>query len=68
MKKSQLQQLRNLSKEELLAKLEEMKKELFNLQLKHNTIKIKNPLQIRELRRDIARVYTILREKFGFKA
>ncbi len=67
MKKNQLQELRNLSKDELLVKLEEMRKELFNLKLKHDTFKIKNPLQIRTLRRDIARLYTILREKFGVK-
>lgn len=67
MKKNQLQELRNLSKEELLAKLEEMKKHLFELRLKHNVFKIKNPLEIRNLRRDIARVLTILKEKFEVK-
>jgi large subunit ribosomal protein L29 len=67
MKKNQLNELRNMSKEELLSKLEEMKKRLFELKLKHNVFKIKNPLEIRNLRRDIARVNTILREKFGIR-
>jgi|YelNatPaOPRAMG01_1025707.scaffolds.fasta_scaffold509200_1 large subunit ribosomal protein L29 len=67
MKKNQLKELRNMSKEELLSKLEEMKKRLFELKLKHNVFKIKNPLEIRNLRRDIARVNTILREKFGIR-
>jgi large subunit ribosomal protein L29 len=67
MKKNQLNELRNMSKEELLTKLEEMKKRLFELKLKHNVFKIKNPLEIRNLRRDIARVNTILREKFGIR-
>jgi len=67
MKKNQLKELRNMSKEELLSKLEEMKKRLFELKLKHSVFKIKNPLEIRNLRRDIARVNTILREKFGIR-
>jgi large subunit ribosomal protein L29 len=67
MKKNQLNELKNMSKEELLSKLEEMKKRLFELKLKHNVFKIKNPLEIRNLRRDIARVNTILREKFGIR-
>jgi large subunit ribosomal protein L29 len=67
MKKNQLNELRNMSKEELLTKLEEMKKRLFELKLKHSVFKIKNPLEIRNLRRDIARVNTILREKFGIR-
>jgi large subunit ribosomal protein L29 len=67
MKKNQLNELKNMSKEELLSKLEGMKKRLFELKLKHNVFKIKNPLEIRNLIRDIARVNTILREKFGVK-
>jgi large subunit ribosomal protein L29 len=67
MKKNQLNELKNMSKEELLSKLEEMKKRLFELKLKHNVFKIKNTLEIRNLRRDIARVNTILREKFGIR-
>lgn len=67
MKTKQLEELKNASKEELLAKLEELKKELFNLKFKHSIVKVKNPLQIRTLRRDIARVKTLLRMRFNIK-
>ncbi len=67
MKTKQLEELKNASKEELLAKLEELKKELFELKLKHSIVKVKNPLKIRNLRRDIARIKTLLRIKFNFK-
>lgn len=64
MKTKKLKELKELSKEELLAKLSELQKKLFELKLKHTTIKLKNPLEIRNLRRDIARIKTLLTEKF----
>ena len=42
-------------------------KKLFELKLKHSTVKLKNPLEIRNLRRDIARIKTLLRQKFAVK-
>ena len=57
--------VRELSTEELSAKLIDLKKELFNLRFQNATNQIENPLKIVEVRRDIARVHTILREKSG---
>ncbi len=67
MKRKQLEELKNSSKEELLSTLDELNKELFDLKLKHTIVKIKNPLRIRIVRRDIARVKTLLRSKFNLK-
>jgi len=56
-------ELRNMTAEELRSKAEELKKELFNLRMRHATSQIENPLKLRMLRRDIARVQTIAAEK-----
>lgn len=58
-------ELRNMSAEELGAKAEELKKELFNLKMRHATSQLENPLKIRLLRRDVARVNTIAASKKG---
>ena len=55
----------SMSKEELTAKIADLKTELFNLRFQNATKQIDNPLKIVEVRRDIARVKTILREKNG---
>ena len=44
-------------------KIEKMKKELFNLRFQHATGQLENPVKMRELKKDIARVKTIIREK-----
>ncbi|MFN3551195.1 MAG: 50S ribosomal protein L29 [Endomicrobiia bacterium] len=67
MKTKEFKGLKELSKEELLLKLEELQKKLFDLKLKHSTVKIKNPLEIRNVRRDIARIKTLIKEKFNIK-
>ena len=56
-------ELKNLSVEELNAKLEELKKDLFMLRMQHATNQLDNPLQIATTKKDIARVKTIIREK-----
>ena len=56
-------ELKNLSVEELNAKLEELKKDLFMLRMQHATNQLDNPLQINATKKDIARVKTIIREK-----
>jgi len=56
------QELRNLTIEEILQKKEEVKKEIFNLRIRQATRQIDNPLKLRELRRDFARINTIVRE------
>lgn len=55
--------LRELSSDELQRKLAELKEELFNLRFQAATGQLDNPMRLREVRRDIARVKTILRER-----
>ena len=55
-------EIRELSVEELEVKLTELKKDLFNLRLQNATNQLDNPTRIYEVKRDIARVNTILRE------
>jgi len=52
----------NLSKEELPTKMHELVEEMDNLQLQKNTHQITNPMRIRQVRRDIARIKTLMRE------
>ena len=52
-----------LSASELDAKLVELKKELFNLRFQHATNQLDNPNKLADVKRDIARVKTIIREK-----
>ena len=56
-------EIRNMSVEELEAKLADLKKDLFNLRMQHATNHLDNPINISNVRRDIARVKTVLREK-----
>jgi len=55
--------IRNLSVEELTKKLEDLKKDLFMLRMQHATNQLDNPLQLAAVKKDIARVKTIIREK-----
>ena len=55
--------LREMSAEELNAKLKELKGELFNLRFQHAINQLENPHRIADVKKDIARVMTILREK-----
>ena len=56
-------EIRELSVEELEVKLTDLKKDLFNLRLQNATNQLDNPTRIAEVKRDIARVNTILRER-----
>ncbi len=56
-------EIRNLSVEELDNRLAELKKDLFMLRMQHATNHLDNPIKISNVRRDIARVKTVLREK-----
>jgi large subunit ribosomal protein L29 len=58
-----LQNLRNLTSEELDAKMTELKKDLFTLRFQLVSGRIENPAKIKAKRRDIARMKTIAREK-----
>lgn len=52
-----------MSEVELNAELLKLKKDLMNLRFQHVTGQLENPVKIREMKRDIARVKTIIREK-----
>ena len=54
--------IRKLSAAELDAKLAELKKDLFMLRMQHATNQLDNPLQIAAVKKDIARIKTIIRE------
>ena len=54
---------REMTNEELNQKLNELKSELFNLRFQLATGQLENPMRIREVKRDIARIKTILRER-----
>jgi len=56
------QELRDMTKEEILIKKEELDKEIFNLKIRQATKQIDDPLRIRTLRRELARIVTILHE------
>ncbi len=56
-------ELRDLTVEELEVKQNELKAELFNLRFQHATNQLDNPMRIVDVKRDIARVKTILRER-----
>ena len=56
-------ELREFSIPELKEKLSELREELFNLRFLKSIHKLENPMRIRQVKRDIARILTILREK-----
>jgi large subunit ribosomal protein L29 len=56
-------ELRDLPDEELLARLELSKEELFNLRFQSATGQLDNPMRIKEVRHDIARILTLLRSR-----
>ncbi|GAB6877316.1 50S ribosomal protein L29 [Thermaerobacter litoralis] len=56
-------ELRELSDEELNKKLRDLKEELFNLRFQAATGQLDNPMRLRQVRRDIARVQTIQRQR-----
>ena len=56
-------EIRDISSEELVQKVEDLKDELFKLRFQLATGQLENPLRIREVKRNIARAKTILRER-----
>ena len=56
-------EIRGLSADELNAKLADLKKDLFMLRMQHATNQLDNPLKLAEVKKDIARIKTVLREK-----
>ena len=63
MKAKEIKEVRGLSVEKLEEKLQELKKDLFMLRMQHATNQLDNPLKIAAVKKDIARIKTIIREK-----
>jgi len=55
--------LREMSAEDILTRVQELREELFNLRFRNAMKQLDNPLKIRESRREMARLLTVLREK-----
>ncbi len=58
-----VKEIRELSTEDIQAKIKENKEELFNLRFQQATGSLEKPSRIRELRHDVARMNTVLRER-----
>jgi large subunit ribosomal protein L29 len=56
-------EFRDLTEEELKSKEEEVKDQLFKLKFQHTLGQLENTMKLKNLKRDIARIKTILREK-----
>ena len=62
-------EIRALSVEEMLRKVDDLKQELFNLRFQHETGQLENPKKMKQTQRDIARVKTIIKQlELGKKA
>ena len=57
------EELRQLANEDLVAKLKENKEELFNLRFQSATGQLENHGRLRAVKKEIARIYTVLRER-----
>ena len=62
MKKAEIAKIRELSDAELVKKLDELKKELFNLRFQHAVNQLDNPMRLKAVKKEIALVKTIIRE------
>ena len=58
-----IQEIRDLSTQELEVKIKDLKEELFNLRFQNATNQLENPMRIASVKKDIARVKTVLKEK-----
>jgi len=61
--KMKANEIRKMSAAELDKKLVDLKKDLFQLRLQHATNQLENPVKIAEVKKDIARVMTLIREQ-----
>ncbi len=61
--KMKASEVRKMSAKELESKLMELKKDLFQLRLQHATNQLDNPIRIAQVKKDIARVKTIIRQQ-----
>ena len=63
MNNMETKEIRKLSTEEIMKKIESNKEELFNLRFSQATGNLEKPSRIRELRKEVARMKTIIRER-----
>ena len=56
-------EIRELSSDEIRQKLDESTQELFNLRFQHATDQLENPMRVGHVRRDIARMKTVVKER-----
>lgn len=63
MKANQINELRGNSADELQKKIMELKAELFNLRFQHATGQLENPMRIKDVKKSIAQVKTVAKEK-----
>ena len=63
MKAKEIKEVRSLDADKLQEKLQGLKKDLFMLRMQHATNQLDNPMQIAAVKKDIARIKTIIREK-----
>ena len=59
----EMNEIKNLEKSELLEKVNKLKQELFHFRSQLALGRMENPMRIRETRKDIARVQTVIRQK-----
>jgi len=57
-----ISEIRELGAEEINLKLTDFQQELFNLRFQHEIGQLENPLKLKQMRRDIARIHTIIKE------
>ena len=55
-------EIRELSREEMQRKVDDLREELFNLNFQHGTGQLENPQKLKQTKRDVARIKTIMRE------
>ncbi|MDR1474244.1 MAG: 50S ribosomal protein L29 [Endomicrobium sp.] len=63
MKSKLWNEMKNMTELELNAKFAELQDKLFKLKFRHSTAPVRNPLEIREIRRTIARIKTLIAQK-----
>lgn len=60
---AKVREIRDLEEAELTERLESLKEELFNLRFQLATGQLDNPMRIKQVRHEIARIFTVLRER-----
>ena len=56
-------EIRDLTTDEVTARIEQLQEELFRLRFRRATMELENPVLLRTIKRDIARLKTVLRER-----